>query len=753
MRQGILLGMIVGVAASYAANSVRSQEASGGANVLGEVVVTARRVTEDIERTPVSVEAFSGAALQNSAVTDLSDITRIVPGVRFQGQGSIAYTEITMRGLGQTPVSTGSGPAVQVYFSEVPLTVVTNLPTFDLASVQVLRGPQGTLFGENTIGGAVLISPQLPTFDYNGYASASYGNLDYKAFEGAVNLPLIDDIAALRIAGQVRRRDGFIRNLGVGGDFGDINQNSFRASLLLTPVAGLSDTLVATYFYRNEHGPEAVPYAANPNQAYYPPLAGIIATALAFAPRTVNNTDPDVYLKNSDWSIVNTTKYDVIPNFSVKNIVGYQHTNQRIALNAGGLPVALFDPIRFTDFDTVTDEVQLLGDAFDRLQWLVGAFYGDSKPGGNNTVSVFGTNTSTYLASTNYATYASVNYKVTERLRLNLGFRYSWDRERACYLVTTGGIAYVPTAAECELSATTTGIPDGQGVASTSGSAPTWTGGLDYQASDDTFLYVTSRRGYRSGGLNAPLYNTPCTTGSSSCAGAIDLRPFQSVKDEFLTDVEVGVREEPTFLGRQQRLNLTAFRYVWNNVAGLLPVNCPTGGTGCPADPSIAYNAGQVTAWGVETDLLLNVAASFSFGINGAFTHQEQTRTGVPPAGFSGVIPPANLAAPKWAGTVYVDYLLPLHPADSDLRFRVEYFATTKYESQNYFVPGYGLANATLNWSKIAGSHFDFSIWLRNILDKNYIVAPVVVDPTQFPVKSADFGDPRTGGITLSYRF
>src|ERR1700735_2944584 len=102
-----------------ASSSAWSQEAGLASNELGDVVVTARRVTEDLERTPVSVEAFSGGALQTSAVTDLSDITRIVPGVRFQGEGSIAYTEITMRGIGQTPVATGSGPAVQVYFSEV----------------------------------------------------------------------------------------------------------------------------------------------------------------------------------------------------------------------------------------------------------------------------------------------------------------------------------------------------------------------------------------------------------------------------------------------------------------------------------------------------------------------------------------------------------------------------------------------------------------------------------------------------------
>jgi iron complex outermembrane recepter protein len=215
----------------------------------------------------------------------------------------------------------------------------------------------------------------------------------------------------------------------------------------------------------------------------------------------------------------------------------------------------------------------------------------------------------------------------------------------------------------------------------------------------------------------------------------------------------VGLREEPTFLGRRQRFNLTAFRYVWDNVADLLPVNCPAGASGCPADPTIAYNGGQVTAWGLETDMLLNATASVSLGLNGSYTHQAQTGTPEVPAGFTGVIPPTNLAAPKWAGTAFIEYLLPLRPANSDVRLHVEYFATTKYEAQNYFVPGYALANATLAWSKIEGSNFDFSVWIRNITDRNYVIAPVVVDPTEFPVKTGDFGDPRTAGVTATYRF
>jgi iron complex outermembrane recepter protein len=734
----------------------------GGGSEIGEIVVTARRVAENLQSTPVSVQAFDDAALKASAVADLSEITRIAPGVRFQGQGNIAYTEITMRGLGQTPVGT-SGPAVQVYFSEVPLTVVTNLPAFDLASVQVLRGPQGTLFGRNTIGGAVLISPQQPTFNTEGYASIAYGSFDYRALEGAVNLP-VNDTLALRVAAQSRRRDGYVRNRGVGGDFGDIDQDSVRASLLFEPIEGLTNTTVATYFQRDENGPVSVPYEANPNQAFYPLLSGLITEALALGRHKTNNDQPNVFLENEDWAAFNTTTYELSSAVKLKNVFGYQHTDQGIGMSADGLPVPLFDPIRLTNFKTISNEFQVLGTGFsDRLEWILGGFYSETRPGGNNTVSVFGTNISTYLKNWNEAAYLNGSYDLTDKFRLNAGVRYSWDEQRACYLVTGGGLPNVPSAAECEDSAAAASTPNGQGIARTKGDAPTWTIGLDYQASDSLFFYVTSRRGYRSGGLNSPLYNTPCTTGDPACDNpatpaandgtAIDLRSFQAIDNEKLTDVEIGMRSEPSIGGRKHRVNVTGFRYIHDNVAGLLPVSCQSGAVGCPADPSIGYNSGRVRGQGLELDLAFNLSDALSFNLNGAYTEQKQTRAAVSPAGFTGVIPPANFAAPKWAGTAYVDYLLPIRPAASDVNLHLEYFRTSKYQAQNFYVPGYGLANATLRWSNIAGSGTDVSLWARNILDEEYIIAPVVVDPNQFPVKAADFGEPAAVGIEVLYHF
>lgn len=749
--------------AGFAINtSALAQDHIADAEVSGEIVVTARRVAENLQTTPVSVAIFDDSKLQASAVTDLGDVTRLVPGVRFQGQGSIAFTEVTMRGLGQTTVGTG-GPAVQVYVADVPLTVVTNLPTFDLANVQVLRGPQGTLFGRNTIGGAILLTPAPPTFDFEGYVSAAYGSYDNKTLETAVNIPLVDDIAALRVAGQVRRRDGYVKNLGVGGRFGDVHYETLRASLLLQPFDGLTNTTVATYFHRRENGAAPIPFEANINQPFYPFLAPVIQTALNLPHHVTNNDNPDVFVKNDDWAIVNTTSLDLSDSIKVKNIFGYQHSNMGVGLSSDGLPVPVFNLIRVDAFDTLTNELQLAGGLFeDKLDWILGGYYSKTDPGGNNLISIFGTNIINQLKSRNKALYANVSYDLTDKLRLNAGVRYSWDSQRGCFQVTAGGLANASSLAACEANATSGGPPNGQGIAKTSSRAPTWTVGIDYQATDDLFFYLTSRRGYRSGGLNTPLFNTACTTGSPLCddpatpapadGAELDLRSFQAIKNEYLTDVEVGLRSEPVLFGQKHRFNVSAFRYIWENVAGFLPIICQPGDLGCPGTPSIGYNAGKVRAFGVEAELLLNLSQSLKLSFNGAYTDQKQVGTRSAPAGFNGAIPPANLAAPKWAGTVGIDYSRSVG-ADSDLRLHFEYFRTVKYQAQNNFVPGYGLGNASLGLTNIGGSGLDATFWVRNVFDAYYIVAPVIVDPNQFPVKAALFGEPRTVGLELTYRF
>ena len=208
-------------------------------NALDQIVVTARRREEDAQTVPVSVTAFTGEALEQRGVRELDDLNLITPGLRFSQEGGKTTTTVILRGLGRNPIGEGV-PAVVTYFADVPLVGEgTNVPTYDLANIQVLKGPQGTLFGRNTIGGAIVIQPERPNYDFGGYVRAEYGRFDYRTLEGAINALIVEDKVAVRFAGQIRRGDGSIKNLNGGPDFNDVHTDAFRVSLLLEPFDGL----------------------------------------------------------------------------------------------------------------------------------------------------------------------------------------------------------------------------------------------------------------------------------------------------------------------------------------------------------------------------------------------------------------------------------------------------------------------------------------------------------------------------------
>src|SRR6185369_13540157 len=231
--------------------TVQAQDAAAASHsglTSEDIVVTARRKEESIQSVPVAVQAFSSETLVRQNVHDTKDLQRLVPGVIFNGSGSELNTTFTIRGQGRAVIGTIS-PSVQSYVNEVALpNWGAVIPTYDVANVQVLKGPQGTLFGRNTTGGAVLVYSQAPKHEFGGYASATLGDYNWHELEGALNLPIVKDKVALRLAGQYRKRDGFTK-AGVPGepDANTVNSRSFRVSLLLEPIDGVKNTTVYDY--------------------------------------------------------------------------------------------------------------------------------------------------------------------------------------------------------------------------------------------------------------------------------------------------------------------------------------------------------------------------------------------------------------------------------------------------------------------------------------------------------------------------
>src|SRR3546814_173568 len=182
------------------------------------------------------ISDLSSDVCSSDLITRASDLQAVTPGLQIGYSAFRTNPTIALRGQRHSSIGEGA-PAVLIYFNEVPLPPLGSLiPTYDVSSIQVLKGPQGTLFGRNATAGGILIYSAPPTYKLEGYLDAHLGNIMDRGFEGAINLPIVDQKIALRLAGQIARRDGYTKNLGSGPDLDDRHDESFRASLLLEQI-------------------------------------------------------------------------------------------------------------------------------------------------------------------------------------------------------------------------------------------------------------------------------------------------------------------------------------------------------------------------------------------------------------------------------------------------------------------------------------------------------------------------------------
>ena len=359
---GIVIAMVA-VNEANAGAAVSAQNASTGAGdntttSLGEVIVTARRVNENQQRVPVAVTALSAETLQKNNVKAVTDIQFSVPNLQIKPSNLYpGQPEFIIRGQRQ-----------QLYTDENVVTYVNGVPQgtrgltlYDLASVQALKGPQGTLFGKSSLGGAMVFTTARPTYDLGGSLEVEFGNYNRKAATGVINVPLIADKAALRIAGNIERRDGVFKNSTPGQeDPGNRHNESVRGTLLLEPSNRFENITTVDYLHRNEAPSPSVIEAA-PTQA--PGFAALVSTltrqgviqqsALAGATPVLSNgllvrqgspfyfatqtglrkTSPGggiaalntlaSYLET--YGVANTTTLKLNDTMSVRNIFGYRH--------------------------------------------------------------------------------------------------------------------------------------------------------------------------------------------------------------------------------------------------------------------------------------------------------------------------------------------------------------------------------------------------------------------------------------------
>ncbi|MAR92784.1 MAG: hypothetical protein CML06_18190 [Pseudomonadales bacterium] len=421
---------------------VLAQETDSSA-VIEEVTVTARRRDESLADVPIAVSAINTDDLSSRQVKTDADLQYAVPGLTIrqtQGNNSLTYS---IRGQSADTFS-GSPSAVVAYLNDVPLTVSGASTFYDLESIQVLKGPQGTLFGRNTTGGAVLYTPAKPTNETEGSVTVSAGNLGMREVEAMINLPLVEDKVLFRAAFNTLDKDGYIDNILTGDEYGEINRDSGRVTLTVRPSYDLEN--ITMYSYSRLEGTNtgaSYAYSVYPDGAaafLFPEAVDYPAVQEELGPyKTQHPYDADHI--GDDQIFTNTTTYDINDSLTLKNIFGYTSGNTDSEQPAFGAPYPTFVTRNLQtgkagnefDLESYSNELQLYGAALNRrLDYIVGLYLQRAETETlwpqsyfiGTAAEAFATNH--FLIDTDTAAvYTQGTYSLTEKVGVTAGVRYT----------------------------------------------------------------------------------------------------------------------------------------------------------------------------------------------------------------------------------------------------------------------------------------------------------------------------------------
>ena len=357
---------------------------------IGDIVVTARRREESIQNVPISVAAFGGAALAERQIDSSDKLTQLAPNVQFSAvapaSGNSSSSAIFIRGVGQTDFLASTDPGVGfyvdgVYFARASGTAISLL---DVERIEVLRGPQGTLFGRNTVGGAIQVFSARPRFDQiSGNIGGALGDYERRDVRGVINLP-VSDTLAVRVAATKRVREGYVTNILNGRDLGDVNTFAARASVLWKPSDKFEALLIGDYTKDDVHGSPTVFGGINTSAAFVR-FASVIAGCPGFALTTPVTPVPEnndrrcannQYLALGPYKVASnapskselemygvglTLQYDVADWLTVKTITAYRETKPFSIRDADNTPLRILETVNSDNIKQFTQELQLLG--------------------------------------------------------------------------------------------------------------------------------------------------------------------------------------------------------------------------------------------------------------------------------------------------------------------------------------------------------------------------------------------------------
>jgi len=698
---------------------------------IEEVIVTSQKRSESLQDVPISVTVLSGEDLVGLKLRSGTEIGAQVPNMQIQTPYGDSQPVIALRGVSMSDYSHNQSSPVAMYVDEVYKSVgaLQSLQLFDLERIEVLRGPQGTLYGKNATGGAVNFITRRPEFERAAYLALGIGNYNRWEVNGAVQETLIDETLALRAALMYTQLDGYVDNKLSGfDDQSETDDWAARVSVLYAPFSEL-EALLRLQKSRSE--------AAN-----YGTLAGNIGSeGLGFGGYTrerldfhENESDRNIEKDLGSEGLSITVTWNVGGRHTLTSITAYDEGDWFSPEDGDGSPLNIDHNDYFSEVRQITQEFRLSSEVSSAFDWIAGLYAGKETVDASVHYRFFNEFPESSLnqrneftqARTSYAAYLHTVYDLTEVLTLAFGLRYTEDEsELEQFRAFVGGID--PVSGLEVLSQT---------IPATGGVVPTrrfvdrdWSGkvGFDWQMSKEILLYISYSEGYRSGAFNGQAF--------------IDVAELTQVDPEEVASWELGVKAQ-LFSNRLQ-LNGAVFHYDYSDQQFLNVT---------PELLQLLVNADESRVLGAELELLALPIEDVSLRLGLGFLDSEYKQLTLGGVDLSGN---ELITAPEWninaafdwefASGKWGTFVLHLDSVYTDDQFFDA--ANTRRISQE----GYWVSNGRLTL-RSEDDRYDLALWVKNIEDKHYTTYALDLQAF-FNYDIMNRGQPRTYGAEITWRY
>ncbi|MFA7585030.1 MAG: TonB-dependent receptor [Novosphingobium sp.] len=736
--------------AGYAADGVKEESDDS-------IVVTARKREETAQDVPVSLNAFGGAQLEAANVRSGKDIAAITPGLVWKGDKIVGGSNIFLRGIGTTTTSAGVASAVGVYFDEVYLSsqLMSNIAAYDLARVEVLKGPQGTLYGQNTTGGAIRFIPKAPRIGGGESADikVDVGNYGATNVEGGASFDISSTMAA-RVSFKNESRNGIYRNLSDGGHMGKLDSKALRLQLRWEPIEDLSIEPTVNYakassdgaFYKRvDYTNESMDgYCANPGPGTAPGCTWLFGpNGFDVTGQGVIQPDDNAYHLSTNFG---DTAEEVVKMlggslkveyglgaFNITSVTSYYDVKDHVLQDVDDSAANLTNQWDTNHTHQFTQEIRLTSTNSGLLDWVVGGYYFDESV--NVEVAVYGPNYATFYDQKSKAAslFGEATYHFTDKLSLALGLRWSHDKREIDF--ATGGAAVDNDTVYIDIDRSDLVSPLVY-AGSKSWSQMSGRAILSYKL-DDALLYASYSRGFKGGVFNL---------------GAASPDTMNFVKPEVVDAYELGVKSE--LFGGKLILNGAGFYYDYKNKQETFFNNGRT----------VLSNA-QARVLGFELDATARPVQGMT--LQAGLSLLDTKYTSFPDCNVEYVGPEILVGAGTKPVSCTGNHLTgaPKSSIYLMVRYDVDLFGhmltpqvDAKYLSRTYFnyenmdfnsQKGYWLVNARLGYE--LSDTIKLSGWVQNIANKQYYVDGYNISATGSALLNP--GKPRTYGATLEMSF